>query len=358
MLTNIFLVRWLRKLSHFKAFYNDWLDCSGMINETGEHHKVNLSTEFFANLKFDSESVRQYRIDAAIRCAETLGDRPALCLSGGVDSQAMVQCFYEAGLKFDIIILKFNDDLNTQDSEHAKLFCESKGYPYIELPLNVVFYLTRENFVTGSHYKSLSPQFNVHYKMAEMLYSMGYTGVCCGGLAPLYDGNFYGYNFDKIPFHFVKAQDKFKGAFQGSFLSFSPELAWAITLQSEIFDTGVALDGSSKKFNNWEVEQELNRIRYQQKVDSYIKVGFDIIPQVQKFTGFENVKTYFEKLTGDGWTFEKQFRYPLTTAFAKDKIAYRFELTPEQLDVITMIHFNNLRTSKLSSSGVGVQLRP
>lgn len=331
-------------MSHFKAFYNDWLDCSGMINEDGRDHVVNLSPEFFTSLKFDNESLRQYRIDAAIRCAETLGNKPALCLSGGVDSQSMVQCFYEANLKFDIFILVFNDELNRQDVEHAKLFCQKHNYPYYELPINIITYLNRDNFATSEHYKSLSPQFNTHYRMAEMLYSKGYTGVCCGGLAPYKKGDTYGCSFDKIPFHFVKAQDKFKGAFQGSFLSFSPELAWAICLQCEDFDIDVTLDGSSNKFRNWETEQQLNAVRYKIKLDSYRRCGFDILPQEQKYTGFEFVKKYFEEQTGDGWTFEKRFRYPLTAAFSKDKTAYKFSLTDEQLNSISLVHFNNLRT--------------
>lgn len=327
-------------MSHFKAFYNDWLDCSGMINEDGRDHIVNLPPEFFTNLKFDTESLRQYRIDAALRCAETLGEKPALCLSGGVDSQAMIQCFYEAGLKFDIFILVFNDGLNKQDVEHAKLFCETYNYPYKELSINIVTYLNRDNFSTSEHYKSLSPQFNTHYRMAEMLYAKGYTGVCCGGFAPYKQDGVYGYNFDKIPFHFVKAQDKFSGAFQGSFLSFSPELAWGIALQCEEFDVDFALDGSSNKLRTREVELQVNAIRYQHKIDSYVRCGFHVIPQEQKYTGFELVKKYFEEQTGDGWTFEKRFRYPLTAAFSKDKTAYKFALTKEQLDAISLVHFN------------------
>ena len=181
---SISYLRWLRKLSHFKAFYNDWLDCSGMINETGKDHTVNLSTDFFTSLKFDDESLRQYRIDAAIRCAETLGDRPALCLSGGIDSQAMVQCWREANLNFDVIILTFKNDLNPQDSNHAKLYCKENDIKYIEIELDVVSFLIRENMEIGEKYRLCSPQFATHYKLAEILFSKGYTGVCYGGATP------------------------------------------------------------------------------------------------------------------------------------------------------------------------------
>lgn len=345
-------------MSHFKAFYNDWLDCSGMINEDGRDHVVNLSPEFFTNLKFDSESLRQYRIDAAVRCAETLGSKPALCLSGGIDSQAMIQCFYEAGLKFDIFILSFNDGLNKQDVDHAKLFCDKFNYPYIELPFNIISYLNRDNFTTGEHYKSLSPQFNVHYRMAEILYAKGYTGVCCGGFVPHKQNIIYGYNFDKVVMHYVKAQDKFSGRFQGNFLSFSPELSWAVALQCEYLDVDVTLDGTSNAFRNWETEQKLNMIRYKHKIDSYVRAGFNVIPQEQKYTGFEFVKKYYENITGDGWTFEKRFRYPLTNAFSKDMSAYKFALSKEQFDTISAIHNNNLRPGLSTSTGVRVQLRP
>ena len=86
--TNTFLVKWLRRLSQFKFFYNDWLDFDGMLNNTGRDHIVNLDTDFFKSLKFDTETLKQYRIDAATLCAETLGSKPAICFSGGADSQA------------------------------------------------------------------------------------------------------------------------------------------------------------------------------------------------------------------------------------------------------------------------------
>lgn len=329
-------------MSHFKPFYNDWLDYDGMLHNTGRDHNVNLSVDFFKNLKFDNQSLKQYRIDAAKLCADTLGDRPALCLSGGADSQAMVQAWHEAGLKFDTIIVVFNDGLNTQDSEHAKMFCEKNNYPYIEMSFNVVQFLTRDNYNYGKKYNCWSPHFNVHYRIVELLRDEGYTGVCNGGDAPYCHNGVWGESFDQRPFHFLKIQDTVSIPFQGSFLSFYPQLSWAIGLMTETFteDFNQAIDSVIR---DWELELQVKKERYFQKVRAYQRAGFKIIPQETKYTGFELVKKYFENLTGDGWTFERKFRHPLVAELNKDKTVYKFNLTVEQENVLSFIRSNNLR---------------
>ena len=50
---------------------------------------------------------------------------------------------------------------------------------------------------------------------------------------------------------------------------------------------------------------------YLQKVIGYKRIGFDIIQQDTKYTGFEKVKELIEEQSGDGWAFERKFRDPL-----------------------------------------------
>jgi len=341
---NTFYLRWLKKLLPFKAFYNDWLDCSGMINETGEDHTLNLPIDFFTNLKFDNISLRQYRIDAAIHCAEALGNKPALCLSGGIDSQAMVQCWKEAELDFDVIILTFKNNLNVQDSNHAKLYCEKNNIKYIEIEFDIISFLTRENMDIGEKYRLCSPHFTTHYKLAEILFSKGYTGVCYGGATPYNHLEEYGFNFSQNPFHFLKVSSKFEGIFQGSFLSFYPQLAWSIAFLTDKFVEDVIVNKEHNKMRIWEDEQRMNHIRYLQKITGYQRAGLTVIPQETKYTGFELVKKYFQDLTGDGWTFEKRFRYPLTLRFNKDMHNYKLNLNLDQQSVISSVYSNVLRT--------------
>lgn len=305
----------------FKAFYNDWLDCSGYINETGEDHRLNLSVDFFENLRFDSDSLKQYRIEAAARCAETLGERPALCLSGGIDSQAMVQCWKEAGLDFDVIICVFDNELNSQDADHAKMFCEKFNIAYKELTLNIIQFLTRENYLIAEKYKSYSPHFNTHYKMVELLADKGYTGVCFGGIYPFGD-SLYGISFSGSHIHFLKCQHVFPIPCQGSFLSFFPALSWATSLNTARYRHSCLTGESFKELK----KEDISTLRYQNKVKCFQATGFKIIPQSQKYTGFELVKKFFEKKSGDGWEFEKKFRHPIETMYYKDRKRYAIKI--------------------------------
>jgi hypothetical protein len=325
----------------FKAFYNDWLDCSGMIDETGKNHVLNLNADFFKNLKFDSDSLKQYRIDAATRCAETLGERPALCFSGGVDSQAMIQCWLEADLKFDVIIGIFNDGLNRQDSDHAKLFCEKYNIPYKTLNIDIVSFLNRNNMAVSDKYRSISPHFNTHYYIVELLAEQEYSGTCFGGIPPFKQHGTYGSTFTGAPMHFLKIQSDLPIPLQGSFLSFSPELTWAITLMCE----ELMLDSINADDLNvtWEDRQMLTQMKYNQKVDSFIRTGFHIIPQEAKYTGFELVKDYYAEKSGDGWTFERRFRHPIVAKYDKDNHPYKIALSDDLLSLLNSIHSDNFR---------------
>lgn len=311
-----------------------------MMAENGKNHTVNLNKEFFNNLKFDTYNLKQYRINSAVKCAETLGNKPALCLSGGIDSQSMVQCWLESGLKFDVVIGVFKNDLNKHDVDHARLFCQTYNIPYKELSIDIIQLLTRENYALSEKYKSYSPHFNVHYKIVEILAEQGYTGVCFGGVTPFKRNSGYGDNFFGTPFHFLKIQNILPIPMQGSFLSFFPELTWAIAL----LGSGIKADGNvfSSKFFTQDSINHLNELRYKEKIESYQKVGFSIIPQEKKFTGFELVKKYFEELTGDGWSFEKRFRYPIANTFASDKNSYSFDISFDVLATINSIHMNNI----------------
>lgn len=169
----------------FEPFKNDWLYYGDLFDSYSQtlEYRTALDTEFFESLRFDQETLRQYRIDAALSSSKQLGANPVLCLSGGIDSQAMVQAWKEAGLKFDVAIGVFSDNLNIQDVDHARLFCKKHNITPIEVNIDVVSFLTRESVLFGEKYRCTSPHFNTHYKLFDMLREIGYTGICCGGTA-------------------------------------------------------------------------------------------------------------------------------------------------------------------------------
>ena len=324
-------------------FYNNWLDVSGMKEGSGVDHICRLDPSFFDIFNdITEEKKKQWRIEAATRCHETLGPFPALCLSGGLDSQVMVQCFAEADLEAHVVIFTFKDELNKQDSDHAKAFCEKFDIPYREIEFDIVSFLVRDNEEMTRKYGNISPHFNTHYRFVEILTHLGYTGVCFGGIAPDRNNGQYGLNMDRIPMRW-SIIDGFQIANQGSFLSFSPELAWGITLSTADI-TNLDYENNSVNFRKIENLKEAEAEKYKAKIKGYTSMGFEILPQPTKMTGFELVKNYFAEQTGDGWTFEKRFRYPLARLdngkFNKDTHSYKINLTPEQKQKLDSIYFN------------------
>jgi len=335
--------------SKANSFYENWLDTTGLSASNGQNHKLNLTPEWFSEMvTFNDTKLAKWRTDAARRCHAELGPFPALCFSGGIDSQAMLHCFAEADLEAHVIIFTFKDGLNKQDCEHAKQYCQKFDIPYREIEFDIVQFLTRDNASMTEKYGGVSPHFNTHYRFIEILTQLGYTGVCFGGVAPDRNVGTYGKNIGKVAFHWTKIADKFEIAVCGSFLSYSPELAWAISLSTPDIQNTM-YDQNSTKLTQIDVQLEVEKERYDAKLIGYRRVGFDLVPQARKYTGFELVKEHFAEEASDGWAFEKRFRYPLTRMeggkYNSDQHTYKISLTSEQLTALDNIYFKHFPSS-------------
>src|SRR5688500_16123155 len=69
----------------------------------------------------------------AVEAAKLNGSRlinPVLCLSGGLDSEAMALAFLNANVPFEAAIMAFTGGLNQYDVTHALDFCAEHKIPY------------------------------------------------------------------------------------------------------------------------------------------------------------------------------------------------------------------------------------
>jgi len=292
-------------------FEYNWLDYRPLFERNNgssytELH-VNLDKSFFENLKFDKQSLEAYRISAAINCSKNLGSNPALCISGGIDSQAMLHSFIESGVIFTAYAFVFNDDLNLHDITFARNYCTEHNVKLQEIPFDVISFLTRENYDYGITYKSTSPHFNVHYKFCDILFDKGHTGVCFGGCTPYYSKKYWGHNFNRNAFNYITYSEVTGHNVQGSFLSYSPNLAWSVGLLTPYISIDPDMNGTGNDL------RRLQNLRYASKVLGYSRAGLDI-RESEKLTGFEKVKEYYRTLTNDGYEFENRFRRPLAQA--------------------------------------------
>lgn len=330
--------------SEFKFFYNDWVTVDRLFDDrigpSGEVIlNVNLTADFFENLKFDKKSLETYKVNAATRCAQTLGDSIALAFSGGVDSQVALLAFKEAGIPITVYSLVFDDNLNMHDVRHARKFCKSIGVKLEEIKINIWNFLNRENYDLGIKYKSISPQFNVHYKLFDMLREMGHTGVVAGGQFPAKNEyGEWGINFTRNPYNFINYTNVSNFNCQGSFLSFDPELSWALALNAK--DLGKA--EVNLTLVDYEAANFFENLRYLSKINAYVRSGFNVIPQKRKQTGFELIKLKLEVKNKDTMSFDKYFRMPLIQALqCPDIKKVRFNFLNSVDKTVNLIHDEN-----------------
>jgi len=342
-------------LSEYKPFYNNWIDINSLfIKENANRFYdllyVNLEKDFFLNLQFDAVSLKNYRIKAAIEASKIVGMNPALCFSGGIDSQCMLQAWSEADLKFDVYTLKFKNNLNIQDVQHAENFCKQYNVELKIIEIDIISFLNRENFDYALKYDSVSPHFNTHYKLFDILKSKGYSGVCCGGSVPIRNGldNSWGSNFNRNPLNFIKYTEISQFPCVGNFLSFYPDLSWGLALLTPAINlqhgTYINYEQTVRDFKETE--------RYSDKCLGYRRGGFKIKEQSQKYTGFELVKKHLENLTNNGWEFEVRYRHPLAKQLNHSAGLPQFIFKDGVKEIIESIHNNNLTAGHGSSSGI------
>lgn len=343
-------------MSQFKFFHDDWLDCSDLFLEQYRESndlRVDLDLDFFENLSLEPEALRSYRIEAAELTAKSIGSKIALCMSGGVDSQCMVQSFKDANIDCDVYVLKFNDDLNKHDVDHALKYCADHKIPVNVIDINVLNFLSMFNYEYATRYKSISPHFNVHYKLFDILKDMGYDGVVAGGQTPLFTthNNTWGTNFTRSIMGYIRYSEISGFKCQGNFLGFNPKLTWGIsllTLPVYEYKNIVSSISIQKIREYWE------DLRYLQKIRGYKRAGFDVMPQKHKYTGFELVKKYLEEKTGDGWTFERLYRHPLEQKFDKfGSGSVQLVFKSKQIEnKILEIYTNNFLPGQHAPSGI------
>jgi hypothetical protein len=334
-------------LLRFEYYYNNWLDIIPYTKDEA-NLTTNLTVDFFRSLKFDSDTLKTYRKNAVNRLLPMLGDKPALCFSGGIDSQATWQCFNDAGVDIDVYVLVFKDDLNVQDVSSAIKFAEYKKIKINFIEIDILNFLSRENTDYSQKYKSLSPHFNTHYKLCDILRSKGYTGFVHGGGTPILTAHIEAWasNFSRNFLNYITYSEVTGILCQGNFLGFDPYLTWAITLLTPTF--------TNENYNKnavYKKEHDLFEYqRYLDKIKGYRASGFDIIPQERKYTGFELVKQKLESVYGDGWAFEKFYRYPLKR-YAKD-IDVVIHFSDDLKEEIKRLNFENFRPSIDAPTGI------
>lgn len=224
-----------------------------------------------------------------------LGSNPYVALSGGVDSQSACLMLQQANVDFTCAILVFENQFNSMDVDSALAFCEKHDFKYITINLEVLPFLARKMKDYVTKYECPSPQISTHLWLYEQLKDVYQaTSIIAGGNAPFRQAGEWQFGSSRSQSAWMKFKEIHDFNIIGNFIGHNLEIALMFMLATPEAPASDTVEES----------------RYESKLEGMYKLGLNVTPQDQKFTGFEKIKAHLQEMTGDGWMFEKSFRYP------------------------------------------------
>lgn len=277
--------------------------------------------------------LEEAKISAREIVQSAAGLEVVLCMSGGVDSEAMAIAFMAAQVPFRVVIGRYQGGLNYHDYRHAEEFCSRNGLTveYIDVDL-VEFFESGRHLQFAHRYQCRSPQLAVHI---EILLRVQGVPVMAGnpidvGFHPAHHPYVF---FPSEPhaclLRALRAEQKPGVPF---FFCYSPELIYAFwrtpQFSKELRHCEMRLAQMRQSLrvqkSGWRDRiRHLLRLNlaietsdydyYLAKVFKYQQSGFALEPRAEKLTGFEMVKQFISERAGseDLKTFDHLYRQPL-----------------------------------------------
>lgn len=238
---------------------------------------MNLSDSNNNLLKVISISV-DYAADAYLNCLEELVKHAkhisvttpsphTLFVSGGIDSQAMIYAWKLAEVPFDVVHVNY-EGFNLHDRDEIIEFCNAQNIHVNIIDFDLLDFLENRLNEYATKYMCASPQLCTHMAFSEMIHSG--TKVFAGNLilreVPL-DNTIFGlHRYAVLSGHSVIP----------FFLIGNERITKASIIKAQ-----------------W-IQKNTNAPNYEFKCEHYRSIGIPIVPQRQKYTGFEMVKCYYD----------------------------------------------------------------
>jgi len=111
-------------------------------------HRINTYDSFFMGYGRADETGMSFRescINAAKEIsavAESLNKTPLIFYSGGIDSEAMIVSFIEAGVKFKVAHIKYLPNYNEHETFYVRKFAERLGIDILEYCVDLLDFLS------------------------------------------------------------------------------------------------------------------------------------------------------------------------------------------------------------------------
>jgi hypothetical protein len=214
-------------------------------------------------------------IDAVNKIVKNYPPPYTLLVSGGVDSQVMALAWKHSGHPFKMVHYVYGEHSIAEDRTTLKIFCDKHNLICEYRNFDILSFIQSNELIqTAIKYDCSSPQILTYIKFIEqhsetvLLSGNNITALTCGlNYTILALDRFSKIKTNVIPF----------------FLLSTPDLAYAFYNNDNIA-SGILINQSNNgNFNG-----------YESKCLAYELSGFDIVRQDKKYTGFEQIKIYFD----------------------------------------------------------------
>lgn len=215
----------------------------------------------------------------------------ALTLSGGVDSQSVVLAAHASGVPFDVYSLRFMNGLNAHDLSAGQELCDRLKIKIRYVDLDIIKFFTGGKYLNYvAPYQNGSPQMSAFMWFYDQI---ARANIVIGSGNPV-----------------IKSPEKYTGMNNYTLFSWErfarnkfPMIGFFLWYSPELFGSLYTVHPGDYHLTTEEL--------YMVKCKTYVDNGFDIIPQADKFNGFEKVKEVFFKMyPKTGTPFDTFYRYP------------------------------------------------
>jgi len=252
-----------------------------------------------------------------------LGNNVVVSLSGGIDSQTVCLSLKNNEIDFTAVTMVMQDDFNWPDVNSARKFCNKHGIRHIEIPVDPIPFLKSKLHDYADKYQCPSPQFNLHFYFYELvLDKINPSCLILGGNQPIYSTTDWTYMYTVAQKSWINFKKENNINMIGEFQMYSLDFCLLFML----------------------TYAQINENSYENKCQMYRHAGFDISPQYDKLTGFERLKSYFNKTVNGHGVFNRMFRVPLERKYP-NKIGL-FVLDSDTKSLLTHAH-NKINTSRV-----------
>jgi hypothetical protein len=245
-------------------------------------------------------SLKSNYINAVHNLKHNLGDNIYVALSGGMDSQATCLSFLDAGIKFKAITMVMSNNFNEPDVKSAVRFANQFNVPHSFIQVDILRFLKSDLHDYSKKYSCPSPQFCTLFYFFESILKLNPSSLIIGGSFPGYTGSSWNYNLSTAQISWRNFKRINKANMIGDFFSYDFDLS--LLLMMSFADLPKPIE------SNYENSLKHN---YDLKKMYYKSAGFNVIPQYAKLTGFERLKSHFNKLKSSHGVFNNLFRRPL-----------------------------------------------